>query len=436
MGKLTAAAVKAAKYTGEPNGRPQGIDNGEGLDLQLAAGSSTSWLFRFTPHGKARGMGHGVYGQGRDDIGLSKARLLAAEARALLRDGRDPIKEREAKAEAQRRAELAAAENTFKAAAEALIKSKAPGWKNEKHVAQWRSTLEVYTYPQIGKRPVAAVDTDDVRRVLEPIWEKVPETASRVRGRIEGVLNFAMATGLRLRGPNPAIWRGHLAEVLGKPTKLKAAARRRRGKGDHHPSLPWQEMPTFMKALATHQGMSAQALQFAILTAARTGEVRAMTWREVNETDALWVVPSARMKAGVTHFVPLSSAALAVLSQVKPLAAGRDSLVFPGRQKDRPLSDMTLSMRVRGMATDGQTEGELPRWRDPEGQIVVPHGFRATFKAWSLARSWADHLSEKALAHVDKDKVRAAYAREPLTEERRPMMEAWGRHCTGARADC
>jgi integrase len=171
--------------------------------------------------------------------------------------------------------------------------------------------------------------------------------------------------------------------------------------------------------------MAALALRFAILVAARTGEVRAMTWNEVDLEAAVWIIPEAKMKAGKTHFVPLTAAAISVLEQVRPLQTGPRSLVFPSRKAGKPLSDMALSMLVRGMATDGVMEGERPRWSDPEGRAVVPHGFRACFKAWSLANGWPDHLSEKALAHSDKDKVRAAYAREPLTEERRPMMQAW-----------
>jgi hypothetical protein len=284
-------------------------------------------------------------------------------------------------------------------------------------------------FPIIGARPVAEVNTDDVLRVLQPIWAKTPETASRVRGRLEATLNFAAATGLRQRGLNPATWRGHLSEVLGAPTKLKAMVRREKGKGDNFPSLPWQDMPAFMQALQARAGMAALALRFSILTAARTGEARGMVWGEVDEAAGLWVVPAARMKAGKVHFVALSPAALAVLAEVKPMATGRDSLVFPGQRAGKALSDMSLSMLVRGMATDGLAEGELPRWRDAEGRVMVPHGCRTSFKAWSLAQGWGDHLSEKALAHADRDKVRAAYARDALVEERRPMMEAWGAWC-------
>jgi integrase len=424
---LTALTVKNAK--------PGSYVDGGGLMLVVGK-TSASWMLRYSFGGKRRDMGLGP-ARGPAALSLADARVKAAEAHGLIKGGLDPLAVREAK-EAERKAaegaEAKAALNTFKAAAEALHRAKAPEWKNPKHGAQWLATLKAHVFPEIGERPVAKVDTDDVLRVLQPIWTKTPETASRVRGRIEAVLNYAAATGLRPRGPNPATWRGHLSEALGAPSRLKAVVRREKGKGENHPSLPWQDMPAFMAALESRKGMAALALRFSIFTGARTGEVRSMTWGEVDEAAALWVVPAARMKAGKVHFVPLSPAALAVLALVKPAEAARDQLVFPGVRKGNALSDMTLSMLVRGMATDGLAEGELPRWRDPEGRVVVPHGFRATFKAWSLAQGWADHLSEKALAHTDKDKVRAAYAREPLTEERRPMMAAWAAWCGKARS--
>ena len=419
---LTALAVKNAK--------PGSYVDGGGLMLVVGKGSA-SWMLRYSFGGKRRDMGLGS-ARGAAALSLADARMRAGEAHSIIKAGVDPLAAREAK-EAERKAaegaKAKAALNTFEAAAEALHRAKSPEWKNPKHGAQWVATLKAHVFPTIGARPVAMVSTDDVLSVLQPIWTKTPETASRVRGRIEAVLNYAAATGLRPRGPNPATWRGHLSEALGAPTKLKAVVRRETGKGDNHPSLPWQDMPAFMMALQARKGMAALALRFSILTGARTGEVRGMTWGEVDEAAALWVVPGARMKAGRVHFVPLSPAALSVLAEVKPLAAGRDSLVFPGQRRGKALSDMSLSMLVRGMATDGLAEGEFPRWRDPEGRGVVPHGFRASFKAWSLAQGWGDHLSEKALAHTDKDKVRAAYAREPLTEERRPMMEAWAGWC-------
>ena len=428
MADISTAGLKArlAGLSKSPPDKPVKIAAGAGLFLLVKPGQEAgtgAWVFRFTAAGRRRDMGLGPFPL----IGLADARLAAEDARRLAFKGVDPIATRAvAKAAA-----APTATTSFQSAAHALHQAKAPEWKNPKHGAQWLATMEAHVFPLIGARPVALINTDDVLRVLQPIWTKTPETASRVRGRIEGVLNYAAATGLRPRGPNPATWRGHLSEVLGAPTKLKALARREKGKGDNFPSLPWQDMPAFMKALQARAGMAALALRFSILTGARTGEARGMTWGEVDEAAGLWVVPAARMKAGRAHFVPLSPAALAVLAEVKPLAAGRDSLVFPGQREGKALSDMSLSMLVRGMATDRLAEGELPRWRDAEGRLPVPHGFRASFKSWSLAQGWGDHLSEKALAHSDKDKVRAAYARDALVEERRPMMAAWAALCTG-----
>lgn len=426
MADISAKGLKArlAALAENPPGKVARIMAGGGLHLLVKpsheAGAGV-WVLRVTVAGKRRDMSLGAFPL----VSLAEARMAAEDARRLATKGEDPIAARAEK----KAAAVPVVSTTFKAAAEALHRAKAPEWKNPKHGAQWLATLKAHAFPKIGTRPVSKVDTDDVLRVLHPIWTKTPETASRVRGRIEAVLNYAAATGLRPRGPNPAAWRGHLSEALSAPSKLKAVVRREKGRGENHPSLPWQDMPAFMLALQDRKGMAALALRFAILTGARTGEVRGMTWGELDLQAALWVIPAARMKAGKVHFVPLSPAAQAVLEEVKPLAAGRDSLVFPGQREGRALSDMTLSMLVRGMATDGLAEGELPRWRDPEGRVVVPHGFRASFKAWSLTQGWPDHLSEKALAHTDKDKVRAAYAREPLTEERRPMMEAWAAWC-------
>jgi integrase len=214
--------------------------------------------------------------------------------------------------------------------------------------------------------------------------------------------------------------------LLPPPRKVKAV--------EHQPSLAWAEVPNFMAALMERRGMAALALRFAILCASRTGEVRLATWAEIDVEAKIWTIPGKRMKAGKIHRVPLSEPALAVLAEVAPLRESSASLLFPGAKSGKPLSDMSLSMLVRGMTADALDAGAPPRWRDAEGRTVVPHGFRSTFKGWSLAQGWADHLSEIALAHTDKDKVRAAYARAELVEERRAMMDAWGKWCSGERA--
>lgn len=425
MGKLSAVMVKAIKFPGDKT-RPVRFGDGEGLYLQVAPGDSKSWLFRYTMNGKAREMGLGSAGDPPDGVPLAKARILAGEARAKLRQGVDPIGNRQAERQAKAQAEAEAAERTFKAATEALLKSKQSGWRNAKHGAQWSATLEAYVYPIIGDMPVAAIGTNDVLNVLRPIWERVPETASRVRQRMEAVLDAARVKGWR-EGENPARWKGHLAGALPAPAKVKRV--------QHRPALPWEQIGAFMAALGAREGIASQALRFVILTAARTGEVRGMRWREVDLAGNMWVVPGDRMKAAKTHRVPLSPAALAILDAVRPLMRTQDDLVFPSVRKNVPLSDMALSEVVRRMNEGGET-GAPPRWRDAEGRAIVPHGFRSTFRDWAgETRPEGREVVERALAHTIKDKAEAAYARSDLLEKRRPLMDAWGEQCARGPAE-
>jgi integrase len=356
-------------------------------------------------------------------VTLARAKDEAARARALARDGVDPV-------DARRSAEAAAdadRERTFEVAARALVEAKRAGWRSAKHAAQWLATLEQHAFPLIGAKPVASIGTDDVLGVLRSVWERTPETGSRLRQRIEAVLDDARVKGWRPEHlANPARWRGHLSATLPSPRRVRPV--------QHFPSLPWQQMPGFMAELAKREGMAAKALRFVILTGSRSGAVRLMRWREVDLEGAMWTAPGANMKTKRPHRTPLSPAAVALLRDVLPLAKSPADLVFPGARVGRPLSDMSLSMLVRGMACDGLAEHEPPRWRDIEGRAVVVHGFRATFKGWSLAAGYPDPLSELALAHADRDKVRAAYAREDMAEQRRPMMLAWAAHCLGAAA--
>jgi integrase len=427
MGNLTAVLVRSLRHDASKGKRPVRFGDGGGLYLQVAPGDSKSWLFRYTLGGKSREMGLGPVGDPPDGVPLAEARKRAAAARALLAEGRDPIAERQAKREADRRQAAEAAARTFEAAARALIETKRAGWRSAKHAAQWLATLEKHAFPVIGAKPVAAIGTEDVLAVLRPIWERTPETASRLRQRIEAVLDDARVKGWRAENlANPARWRGHLSATLPSPRRVRPV--------QHFPSLPWQQMPAFMTALEKREGMAAKALRFAILTASRTGAVRLMRWREVDLEGAMWTAPAAHMKTKRPHRTPLSPAAVALLREVQPLAKSPADLVFPGSRAGRPLSDMSLSMLVRGMACDGLAEHEPPRWRDIEGRAVVPHGFRASFKAWSLAVGYPDPLSELALAHADKNKARVPYAREDMAEQRRPMMDAWAEHCTTAPA--
>ncbi len=421
MGELTALGLKArlaalAKARG--NG-PVRIGAGAGLHLLVKPGQAAgtgAWVLRLTVGGKRRDMGLGAFPL----VGLADARGAALAARRKAADGTDPITAR-----ADAKAALApAAVVTFKAAALATIEAKRDGWSNAKHAAQWTATLEQHAFPKLGSKPVAAVDVHAVLEVLAPIWTTKPETASRLRQRIETVLDFASAKDWRA-GDNPARRRGKLASLL---AKQKAKGKR----VQHHPALPWQQMPDFIAALDTLDGMGAPALRFAILAGARSGEVRGMRWREVDMAARVWAVPAGRMKMRELHLVPLSGAAMDMLAACRPDPCDGDALVFPGGRAGVELSDMTLSAVLRRM--NGKAGGERPRWCDAAGAAVVPHGFRASFKSWTLAHGWPDHLSEKALAHKDNNEARAAYAREPLTEERRPMMEAWAALCTRAPA--
>lgn len=285
---------------------------------------------------------------------------------------------------------------TFQAAAAALIASKRPGWRNAKHAAQWTATLTTYAYPKLGGLDVQAIDTTAVLEVLRPIWTSKPETASRVRQRLEAVLDYTTAMGART-GENPARWRGHLDHLLPKPGKVRRV--------EHHAALDWREAPAFLAELAQREGVAARALAFTILTAARSGEVRGMTWGEVDRAAAVWTVPAGRIKAGKEHRVPLTPAALALLGE----PGAPEALVFASPTRpDRPLSDMTLLAVLKRMG---------------RGDLTV-HGFRSTFRDWvGEATAHPREVIEAALAHRLRDKAEAAYARGDLFRKRRKLME-------------
>jgi len=425
MTHLSVARVRAARHPGSKTKRPIRISDGSGLCLQIAPSGTKSWLYRFTRHGKAREMGLGPADpDGRTGVSLSQARVLATDAKRQLQAGLDPITERNKVLEEKARAEQRSKTHTFRVAAEGYIATHKAGWKNAKHAGQWQSTLETHVFPRLGGTDVAKIGVSDVLAVLKPIWQKTPETASRVRQRIEAILDYSAAPSRRWRPTeNPARWRSVLEHELPPASKVHRVR--------HRPSLPWQQVNSFIAALEVHEGMAAFALKFAILTACRSGEARGATWGEIDLEDATWTIPAKRMKAAQVHRVPLSKAALNVLHYVRQFSAGkRTDLVFPSPVSRKQLSDMALSQLVRGMSHDGLKTDQLPRWRDGENRAVVVHGFRSTFKSWALTTSYPDHLSELALAHIDRNKVRAAYARDDLLEERRPIMEVWGRLCS------
>ncbi len=366
-----------------------------GLYLQVR-GNAASWILRIMVGGKRRDIGLGGY----PDVTLAAARENARATRAAVREGRDPVAERRAKRHALLN------RLTFTEAAKLLIDAKRPEWKNAKHADQWGSTLDTYAKPVIGAMPVEDIDTPHILRVLEPIWTTKTETAYRVRGRIESVLDWATAAKYR-SGDNPARWRGHLDKLLPKPSKVK--------KVRHHAALPYDALPEFLVALRAQEGIAARALEFAILTAARSGEIRGAKWSEIDTEAKVWTVPGDRMKAGREHRVPLSAPALALL-EVLPKFVGND-LVFVAPNGGQ-LSDMALSQVVRRMKVS-----------------AVPHGFRSTFRDWTAERTnYPREVAEMALAHTIGDKVEAAYRRGDLFEKRKRMMSDWAKFATAPKA--
>lgn len=377
--------------------------DGAGLQLVVKASGRRHWVFRYQRAGKRHDMGLG----GFPDVSLARARDLAQEARALLAEGRDPIEARRAKS---------ASKLTFREAAERLIEAKKPGWKSEKHGDQWLATLEQHVFPIFGDRDVGSIETPDILAALKPIWERIPETASRVRQRVEAVLDYARVHGART-GENPARWRGHLEHLLPPPTKVK--------KVEHFAALPYRDMPEFWTLLAAREGMAAAALRFVILTACRSGEVRGAEWSEVDFDERLWIIRPERMKAGKEHRVPLTDEAMTVLETVRGLD---HDLVFPSGRKDKPLSDMALTAVLRRMASD---QNIIFSSSFSLSNATV-HGFRSSFRDWAgETTSHSREVIEHALAHRLKDKAEAAYQRGDLLAKRRILMEDWARFVTG-----
>lgn len=367
-----------------------------GLMLQVTGGGR-SWVYRYQRGGRRRNMGLGSV----DDFGLAEARERAAAARRLVLDGRDPIDERRAERAAS--AISAAKSMSFRQCAEAYIAAHRAGWKNPKHAAQWPSTLESYVYPVFGALPVAAIDVGLVMKAVEPIWTLKPETASRVRGRIESVLDWATSRGHR-SGDNPARWRGHLANLLPHRNKLQRV--------EHHAALPYGEIGVFMSELRGQPGTAARALEFAILTAARTSEVIGARWSEIDLGERIWTVRAERMKAGKEHRVPLSDAALAIVQAMAEIRSGE--FLFPGSKPGQSLSNMAFFKMLRRME-----RGDL-----------TAHGFRSTLRDWAAERTNFPHeVAEMALAHTVADKVERAYRRGDLFQKRRQLADAWAEFC-------
>jgi integrase len=363
--------------------------DGGGLYLQVTASGARSWIFRYTGSGRRHEMGLGSY----PDVTLKAARETAAEMRSLRAAGRDPLQVR--RAERQQRAGGV----TFAEAAAAYIAAHEPSWRNPKHRQQWSNTLATYVLPSLGSVPVADIETSHVTRVLEPIWLAKTETATRVRQRVEAILDWAAARGLRT-GENPARWRGHLDKLLARPTRVRTVR--------HHPALPYAELPAFMLELEGQKGVAARALTFCILTAARTGEVIGALWSEIDGD--VWTIPGTRMKSGREHRVPLSLPAQQIIEELRALSADADGFVFPGGRGTKPLSNMAMAAVLKRMGRGG----------------ITAHGFRSSFRDWAReSTNFPREVAETSLAHILKDKVEAAYARGDLLDKRRELMAAW-----------
>ena len=387
LNKLNARTVDALTEPGRHS-------DGGGLYLSITPTGARRWVFLYRWRGKPTEMGLGSAVKG--NVSLARARELATEARSLLANGMSPLAEKKAKIPVT-------AAVTFGEAADTYIEAMSPQWRNAKHRAQWTMTLTRHAAP-LRSMDVAEVATEDVLAVLKPVWSKTPETAERLRGRIEAVLDSAKAKGLR-SGENPARWRGHLALMLPKRQRLS------RG---HHPALPFRQMPEFIEQLRQYDNVGASALEFCIFTAARSGEVLGARWEEIDTKTNIWTVPAERMKGGREHRIPLSPRTLAILKKLELIKSG--PFVFPGLKRDKPLSNMAMAMQLRRMKRDD----------------ITVHGFRSSFRDWASEITHFPHeLAEQALAHVNQNKVEAAYRRGDALDKRRQMMNAWEEFCQG-----
>lgn len=367
-------------------------EDGGGLRLVVSNSGAKKWVLRVTINGKRREMGLGSY----PDVGLADARAKATASRLQAASGVDPI---------EARREEPARIPSFTTCAARYIRAHRRGWKNAKHARQWVSTLKTYARPVIGSKQVNTIDTEDILKILSPIWTTKTETAKRVQGRIENILDFAAAH--KYCDPlNSARWRGHLDKLLPKPSRVK--------KVKHHPAMPYPEVGAFMKELLPNGSVSALTLQFLILTATRTNEVLRAEWMDIDLENAVWTIPAEKMKSGREHRVPLSGPALAILEAL-PRIDG-NSHVFPGVRYGKPLSNMALLQLMRGMEYGvAGTRGDY-----------VPHGFRSSFRDWSgEVSSFPRDVAEMAMSHAIKDKAEAAYRRGDLLDKRRNMMQEW-----------
>lgn len=381
-----------------------------GLYLNVSGVNAGSWILRYQMDGRRRRIGLGS----TEMVTLAQARALAAETRIAIAEGIDPLEAK--KAEPPKKTAKAAI--TFDRVAADYIAAQRPGWKNAKHTQQWENTLATHASPVIGNLPPDEITTDHILKILNPIWNTKKETASRVRNRIELVLNAAKARKLRT-GENVAAWRGHLELLL---TNHQRNIRR------HHPALPWQQIPEFWQVLSRDDDASAKALQLTILTGLRTREVLEAHVSEVDLKAGIWTVPAKRMKAGKEHRVPLSKAAIEVLESLPQVASG---ILFEGRSVGRPVSNMAMLMKLRRM-DERKHKADGQGWRDAAGDVITTHGFRSAFRDWAAeATNFENIVVEQALAHSIGNAVEAAYRRGDLLDRRRELMDAWAEYICG-----
>jgi integrase len=409
---LSAALVRDSKprFTN----RPTLLLDSHGLYLQITPAGVKSWIFRYSRMGRTHAMGLGAL----HIVPLEDARKRAREMRVLLDRGLDPLDERRrgqhvASTNAASKPTMATPQprsgTTFAECAEQYVAQLKGAHRNEKHAQQWRSTLRQHAYPSIGELDVDQIATPDVLRVIEPLFARIPETARRVRGRIEKVLAWCIVRGIRTDQSNPARWQAHLSEAI--------PAANKRFTSKHHNSLPYAEMPQFMQAVRRHGTDGSILLQFMILTMVRTGEARGAEWAELDSDLTLWTIPGRRMKGNVTHRVPITAEVRAILElqrRKRELLGSSSPFVFPGRCEGRPLSDAAAIEFLKRL---GRSD-------------VTPHGMRATARSWAAAcTDFPREICEQALAHKLRDKVEAAYMRSDYLDKRRDLMRAWERYC-------
>lgn len=400
---LTVKAVESKRHPGDRASDVYHAD-GNGLYLRVKRSGAKSWAFCYMLNRKSREMGLGPAGV----ITLAEAREKALECRRLLASRVDPIEAR--KSERVEEALREAKTISFDQCATAYIEAHKAGWKNAKHASQWANTLATYCGDVFGSLPVSAVDTGLVVKVLQPIWSEKAETASRLRARIEKVLDWATVRGHRT-GENPARWRGHLDKLL--------PALKKKQRVKHHAALAFSQVGRFVTAVRAQEGVAARALELTILTAARTNEVIGARWGELDLKNSLWTIPAARMKSHREHRVPLSPQATKLLQTVRPKHVQQTDFVFPSQRTGKPLSNMAMLELLKRM----------------DRKDLTVHGFRSTFRDWAAeSTNYPREVCEMALAHVVSDQVEAAYRRGDLFEKRRQLMSDWAKHCASSRA--